>query len=62
MNPFFYKKYLPKPMFLTKVLQFFDKNPDNVKDWASPTICFTAVCYCKNTNPVTRFVCYKLYT
>ena len=49
-------------MFITKMLQLIDKNPDHFKEWACPTNCSTAVCYCKNTNAVNRYVCYKLYT
>ena len=62
MNLFFYKKYMPKPKFITKILQLIDKTPDKVKDWPCPTNCSTAACYCRNTNPVTRYVCYRFYT
>ena len=62
MNPLFYKMYIPKSMFITKVLQLIDENPDNLEDWACPTICCAVVCYCRNSNPVTRFVCYRFYT
>ena len=43
-------------MCMTKILQLFDKDPDHLKDWAWPTNCCTAVCYCTNTNPATRYV------
>ena len=45
---------------LTKIIQLVDKNPDIFKDWACPCNCWAAVCSCRNTNPVTRYVCYKI--
>ena len=48
-------------MFKSKILQLIDKNPDNFTDWACPTYCSKAVCCCKNTNPVIRYMSYKLY-
>ena len=57
MNPIFYKMYLPKLMFITNILQLIDENPENLEDWACPTNCSTVVCFCRNTNPVTRYVC-----
>ena len=53
MTPLFYTKYIPKPVFITKILQIFDKTPE--KDWACPTNCSTAVCQYRNTNPLTRY-------
>ena len=48
-------------MFPTKIVPLNDKNLDNFKDWACPTNCSTALCYYRNTNPVTRYMCYELY-
>ena len=48
-------------MFRTKILQLVDKNPDNFKEWGCEINCVKSPCYCKNNNPVTRYVCYKLY-
>ena len=59
--PMFYKKYIRKPMFINKILKLFDKSPENFKDWACPNNCSTAVCYYRNTNPGTRYLCYKLF-
>ena len=47
-------------MFLTKILQLIDKNPDNFKHWSCSTSCCRAVCYFRNSNAVTRYVCFKL--
>ena len=45
-------------MLMTKTLQLIDKNFDKLRNWVCPTSISTAVCYCRNTNPVTRYVCY----
>ena len=39
MNPLFFKNYVPKPMFMTKILQFIDRDPDTFKDWGCAIIC-----------------------
>ena len=63
-HPIFYKKYIPKPMIVTKILQQIDKNFDNFKHLACeynfPDL--NRIRNCKNTNPVTRYICYKLYS
>ena len=63
-HPIFYKKYIPKPMIATKMLQQIDKNLDNFKHLACENNCLDIdrIRNCKNTNPVTRYVCYKLYS
>ena len=48
-------------MFMTKILQMIDKNLDNFKDWGCKFNCVKRRFYCKNNNPVTRFVCCELY-
>ena len=32
-KPIFYKNHIPKPMFITNILQLIDKNLDNFKHW-----------------------------
>ena len=32
-NPIFYRNHIPKPMFMTKILQLTDKDLDNFKHW-----------------------------
>ena len=44
-------------MFITKILQLNDKNSDNFKDSACSKEYSTAVCCCRNTTPVTRYMC-----
>ena len=63
-HPIFYKKHIPKPMIATKILQQIDKNFDNFKHLACEYNCLdlNRIQKCKNTNPVTRYFCYKLYT
>ena len=63
-HPIFYKKHIPKPMIATKTLQQIDKNFDNFKHLACEYNCLdlNRIQKCKNTNPVTRYLCYKLYT
>ena len=60
INPEYYKKYILKPMLMTKILQLIDKNLDNFKHWVCDIICLKQPCYCEN-NPVSRYVCYNLY-
>ena len=63
-HPIFYKKHIPKPMKATKILQQIDKNFDNFKHLACEYNCLdlNRIRNCKSTNPVTRYVCYKLYS
>ena len=63
-HPIFYKKHIPKPMIATKMLQLIDKNFDNFKHLACEYSCLdlNRIRNCKNTNPVTRNICYKLYS
>ena len=63
-HPIFYKKYIPKPMIATKTLQQIHKNFDNFKHLACEINCLdlNRIRNCKNTDPVTRFICYKLYS
>ena len=63
-HPIFYKKYIPKPMIATKMLQQIDKNFDNFKHLACENNCLEIdrIWNCKNTNPITKYVCYKLYS
>ena len=63
-HPMFYKNHIPKPMIATKILQQIDKNFDNFKHLACEYNCLDSnwIRNCKNTNPVTRYICYKLYS
>ena len=61
-NPVFYKNLLPKPMFMTKILQLIDRNPDNFKNWVCDFICVERTDSCDNKDPVSRFVCYEFYS
>ena len=63
-HPIFYKKFIPKPMLVTKMLQQIDRNFDRFKHLACEYNCLELdrVRNCKNTNPVTRYICYKLYS
>ena len=64
LNPIFYTKYIPKPMIVTKILQQIDKNFDNFKHLVCEYNCIdlNRIRNCKNTNPITRYICYKLYS
>ena len=55
-RPIFYKKYIPKPMLATKMLQQIVRNFDNFKHLACEYNCLdlNRIRNCKNTNPVTR--------
>ena len=63
-HPIFYKKHIPKPMIVTKILQQIDKNFEKFKRLACEYNCLNLnrIRNCKNTNPVTRYVCHKLYS
>ena len=63
-HPIFYKKYITKPMIATELLQQIDKNFDTFKHLACEYNCLdlNRIRNCKNTNPVTRYICYKLYS
>ena len=49
-------------MLRNEILQMIDKNPDNFKDWECKIIFVKSPGYCKNNDPVTEYVCYKLDT
>ena len=49
-------------MFMTKILQLIDKNLDTSKHWGYDFNCVKQPCNCEKNNPVTRYVCYKLYS
>ena len=49
-------------MFINKILQLIDRNLDNFKHWGCDFNCVNQPCNCENNNPVTRYVCYKLYS
>ena len=55
---------MPKPMIATKMLQQIDKNFDSFKHLACKYNCLdlSRIRNCKNTNPITRYICYKLYS
>ena len=64
LHPIFYKNHIPKPMIATKMLQQIDKNFDCFKHLVCECNCLdlNRIRNCKNTNPVTRYICYKLYS
>ena len=51
-------------MVATKILQQIDKNFDSFKHLACEYNCLdlNRIRNCKNTNPVTRYICYKIYS
>ena len=49
-------------MLRTKQIQLIDRNPDIFKDWGCKINCVKSPCHCKNIDPVTRYVCYKLFS
>ena len=49
-NPLFYKNHIQKPMFITEILHFIDRNPDNFEHWASNFICVKSPCYCEKKS------------
>ena len=63
-HPIFYTTFIPKPMIATKILQQIDKNFDNFKHLACEYNCLdlNRIRSCENTNPVTRYICYKFYS
>ena len=63
-HPIFYKKFKPKPLIATKILQQIDKNFDYFKYLACEYNCLdlNRIQKCKNTNPITRYICCKLYS
>ena len=52
-----YKNHIPKSMLATKILQLIDKNLDNFKHWGCDFKRVKSPCYCKNKDPITRYVC-----
>ena len=61
-NPIFYKKHIPKPMLITNILQLIDKDLDNFKHWVCDFSCLEQPWCCENNNPVTKYVCYNIYS
>ena len=61
-NPIFYRDHIPKSMFIKKILQLIDRDINNFRHWGCNFNCIEEPWKCVNTNPVTRFVCYKLYS
>ena len=49
-------------MIAIKMLQQIDKNFDSFKHWGCSFNCLEEPWKCQNTNPVTRYICYKLYS
>ena len=49
-------------MFMNKILQLIDKILDNFTHWGCDLNCVKQPCNCENIYPVTRYVCYKLYS
>ena len=61
-NPIFYRDHIPKSMFINKILQLIDKDINNFKHWGCDFSCYEQPWKCRNNIPVTKYVCYKLYT
>ena len=61
-NPIFYRDYIPKSMFINKILQQVDKDLNNFKHWGCNFNCLEEPWNCTNNNPVTKYVCYKFYS
>ena len=49
-------------MLVTKVLQLTDNNLDNFKHWGCDFNCVKLPCNCDNKDPVSRYVCFNLYS
>ena len=51
-------------MVATKILQQIDRNFDNLKHLACEYNCLdlNRIRNCEKTNPLTRYICYKLYS
>ena len=49
-------------MFINKILQLIDKDINTFKHWGCDFNCLEQPWKCESINPVTRFVCYKLYS
>ena len=61
-NPIFYRDHIPKSMFIYKIIQLIDKDINNFKLWGCDFNCLEEPWKCKNSNPDTKYVCYKLYS
>ena len=61
-NPIFYRDHIPKSMFINKILQLIDKDLNNFRHWGCEFNCLEQPWLCGNTNPVNKYVCYKLYS
>ena len=59
-----YKKFIPKPTIATKILQQIDEKFDNFKHLVCEYNCLDLyqIRNCKNTVPVTRYICYEIYS
>ena len=60
-NPIVHRDHIPKSMFINKILQLIDKDINNFKHWGCDFSCYEQPWKCRNNNPVTKYVCYKLY-
>ena len=49
-------------MFIYEKLQLIDKNINNFKHWGCDFNCLEQPWKCRNNYPVTKHVCYKLYS
>ena len=61
-NPLFFRDHIPKSMFINKLLQLIHKDINNFKHWACNFNGVEEPWKCHNNNPVTKYVCYKLYS
>ena len=61
-NRIIYRDHIPKPMLMRKILELIDKNLDNFKHWGCDFSCLEQPWSCEIKNPITTFVCYKLYS
>ena len=48
-------------MLITKLIQIFDKNPEDSEDWKCKLVRLHQPSFCKRNNPVSRYVFYNLY-
>ena len=61
-NPIFYRDHIAKSMFINEILQLIDKDINNFKHRGCAYNCLEEPWKCNNNNPVTKYVCYKLYS
>ena len=60
-NPIFFRNHIPKSMFINKILQLTDRDINNFIHWGCNFNCLEEPWKCRNNNPVTKYVCFKLY-